>query len=329
MKFGLLVAVIVLTNIAFAFVYINRDSDRLLNAIIPIAVASLAAIFLAGFISGSLDNRDEAFQASFQIRYKENLPVDLPWITMGRRFPLVLFETRELFKQNPKFFEDSETEATLTLYNHLLQKVIVDWIGTHYPGGWQMEFNKFSQSSSPVEVYQPTEGASGLPGRVYQASEIETRLKGNYFAHVHDGIPSRFVLPPGTELMVEAPEQLEGHMQGGRILLKNPYCTITIRTQSFSYMRGIGLYRQLSGFSEEQNREFGHVDYIVRTSVRYTSVLSGSPKTAMIRKWANQIVDGLKDQFDEELVWSRTKEDYLFLKQTEALGPLREWRHIP
>jgi len=34
-------------------------------------------------------------------------------------------------------------------------------------------------------------------------------------------------------------------------------------------------------------------------------------------KWARQLADGLKGQFDEESIWQTTRSEYLFMREVE------------
>jgi hypothetical protein len=52
-------------------------------------------------------------------------------------------------------------------------------------------------------------------------------------------------------------------------------------------------------------------------------IRSGDPKMPLYKSWAVGIAEGLKDQFDEETIWIRTKSDYLFYKQVQQLGPVK------
>jgi hypothetical protein len=57
MKIAALFALWLLTNAVFLFVYANRESEKLLNAVVPIATASIAALIIGGFVFGGLPNR--------------------------------------------------------------------------------------------------------------------------------------------------------------------------------------------------------------------------------------------------------------------------------
>jgi hypothetical protein len=42
---------------------------------------------------------------------------------------------------------------------------------------------------------------------------------------------------------------------------------------------------------------------------------SGHPDMPKYRTWVRALVDGLRDQFDEQLIWRRTRDGFLLSKQ--------------
>jgi hypothetical protein len=38
------------------------------------------------------------------------------------------------------------------------------------------------------------------------------------------------------------------------------------------------------------------------------------PKIAAYKTWASDLSEGLRRQFDEQVIWSKTKEDFIFLR---------------
>jgi hypothetical protein len=321
MKLVALLALWILTNCVFILVYLNRESEKLLNAVVPIATASIAAIIIGGFVLGGLPTRSEVFSAEFQVQLKNKMPVELPWALRWRRPTQSLFEPAALFKKNPKYFEGNGVPTTL--YHHLLQKAIIDWMGFNYRSGWQVELTQFDLPSAQVRTSGPSPALEGPKGDFYSSEQIAELLSGNYFARVDVGIPPEFVLPPGTQFSINPPTEKAG-AEIGTIRLRNRYCTVLVTTTFSSYMRGIGGYKQLAGLSQVQDEELGSISFLVRINVKYNPVLSGSPDAMKIKRWADQLVDGLRGQFDEERIWAQTKSDYLFRKQVDFFGPVRD-----
>jgi hypothetical protein len=249
---------------------------------------------------------------------QRKMPAQLPRVLEWRRDNASLFEPAKLFASEPKYFQDDRIEATYTLYHHLLQKAIINWMSFNYRTGWQMEINRFDLPSASQITSAPT--LKGLPGRRYTTEEIQRLLKGNYFAGTAAGFPPEFVLPPDMKLSIEPPEEKAG-LDTGTIRMESLYCTILLKTTFLSYMMGIGGYKKLAGLSDDEN--LGTINYMIRLSINYNPFFSGSPDTTRIKRWADQLADGLKNQFDEQRLWSEAKDDYLFLQQVEFFGPVK------
>ena len=57
--------------------------------------------------------------------------------------------------------------------------------------------------------------------------------------------------------------------------------------------------------------------YIVRFKADFSRWFSGNPDMPKYKRWATQLANELKQQFDEEILWRRIKEDYVFQKETK------------
>jgi hypothetical protein len=131
-------------------------------------------------------------------------------------------------------------------------------------------------------------------------------------------------VPPNTDFSVEPPHADPKQGQIGKIRLKNKFCEISITTQQSSFLEGMGDLASLAGLSEEESNQFGTATYRVRISISYSRFLAGHPDMAMYSEWTNGIADGIQKQFDEQIIWSNIKSDYMFRKQVEKLGPLQD-----
>jgi hypothetical protein len=176
--------------------------------------------------------------------------------------------------------------------------------------GWQMERLRFDLPVGREERSSPMIDTSS-PSRIVPKEEVRTLLKGNYFAEIEPHIGVQIVLPPGTRLLVVAPHTTKEKGDVGEIHLVNGFCDISIETQQSTYMRSLGTYRFLAGISLEASREMATAMYIVRFKADFNRLRSGHPDMPKYRAWARQLADGLRDQFDEQLIWQRTRDDFL------------------
>ena len=318
----ILVVIGLVTLFASYLVWMNRASEKILTAVIPIAVAALAGVFIAVFVFGGEPPVNVVFPASFQYRIENKSPFNLPQVLMGRRFTQSLFAPAMLYKVHPEFFNDPADPNGATLYHHLLQRAIIDWMGMYYRAAWQAEILQFDLPYGREGRFGPAQEISE-GSKILSTEEIARLLQGNKFSDIHAGIPPQIALPPNTELRISPPQSRAGALETGEILLENEFCSLSIKTESSSWFRGIGTYRQLAGMTDEENNRLGTSNYIVRIKVRFNRLRSGHPKMALYKAWAIQLADELEKQFDEQVIWSKTKEDFIFWKQIEHFGPAK------
>lgn len=313
----------ILTIGAFVIVLLNRASEKILSAVIPITVAGLVGIFLSVFVFGGRPKVEVVFPSSVQYAVKTKMPANQPWALSWRRYHYGRFLPPKLFSKHPEYFSDPADSAGDSLYHHWLQRAIVDWLSERYGNSWQVESTFFELPTGGHGQWGPTD-AEIKPGKVYSDKDIEAVLNGNKFSSVHSDMARQLSVPPNTDFSVEPPHADPKQGQIGKIRLKNKFCEISITTQQSSFLRGMGELASLAGLSEEESNRFGTATYRVRISISYSRFLAGHPDMAMYSEWTNGIADGIQKQFDEQIIWSNIKSDYMFHKQVEKLGPLQD-----
>ena len=299
------------TAFAFYLVWMNRASEKILSTIFPVAVAALTGIILAVYVFGGEPATATVFPSSFQFRLPSKMPLNLPLVLMNRRFSEALFAPGQLSKVHPEFFNDPADAEGQSLYHHLLQRSIIDWMGRTYSGTWQVEMLQFDLPIGRETRFEPVQGASEK-SEILSTEQIEKLLEGNRFAGIHPGIHPRITLPLGTKVSIAPPQTKTGLLETGEILLENEFCRISIKTEASSWFRGIGSYKRLAGMSDEDNEKVATANYIVRINVRFDRLRSNHPRMALYKTWASQLSEGLRGQFDEQVIWSKTKEDFMF-----------------
>jgi hypothetical protein len=84
-------------------------------------------------------------------------------------------------------------------------------------------------------------------------------------------------------------------------------------------MRGIGSYAFILGLTEGQQESLWTNQYTIIVDASFQRFLTGSPDMPRYKKWATDIVNGLRNQFDERELWSSLREYYL-LHKTFPMG---------
>ena len=148
---------------------------------------------------------------------------------------------------------------------------------------------------------------------MFSRAEIEKLLRGNKFADVWEGVLANgIVLPVGTKIDITVPS---AQADEGKILLTNKFCSVSIETKPDFWVRSIGTYRFLATMSLENSHKLATATYIVRVKASFSRLRAGHPDMPTYRGWVNDLAESLREHFDEEGIWQRTKNDFILHKQ--------------
>jgi len=132
-----LAALILATVVTFYVVWMNRASEKIVTAVIPIAIAALIGVWLTVFIFAGQPPLTLNFPAVFLYRSSDKAP----WTPPTRPMLYSLSEVPELQKDHPERMADDTSGATL--YHHLLQKAIIDILAQHHRHAWKTDISRF------------------------------------------------------------------------------------------------------------------------------------------------------------------------------------------
>jgi len=301
----------ILLVLAFAFVVVNRASEKIVTAAVPLALGAILAIGLVVFFARE-EPQTRTFPVSFLYQRADKIPIAMPW----RPFPWeTLGFVDELRQTNPNALQDDP----FVVYHEFLQKSLVDWIAHRHFGTWRVELLRFRGGG---EHWGPIPDEPAETSIILSPDQVQQLLGTNRFAPFHSG-PGTLALPPGTVLSVDTPKTSGAP---GTIRLENWLCEITIRTSPSSGQSGIQGYALLLGFPfwSTVGNEFQTQQYIVRVRATFSRLFVGHPKMAAHKRWATNFLDGLQDAFDEQRIWDRTVENYTLRQHVSpaALPPI-------
>ena len=306
MKNLLVLAAIALgTAYAFYLVWINRGSEKIVTAALPIAVAALLGIYLAIFVFGGEPPVIARFGATYLYVQADHEPVYVPL----RRFNNGEFEAVELFKRRPAM---RSAEPTL-LYHHLLQKAIIEALTFPFAASWTGEVVELKSATANMRFNTtPGEAENSL---VLDHAQLTQLLAGNFFRGVDAPMMIRLSLPPETKVVVKPPTEQAAGLSIGEISFSNPFCTVDIRTTTASGIRGIGYYARISGYNEQEEIRLWSQNYLVTVEAHFAKHRSGHPKMSKYKTWVEQIIRELRNKLDEEHVWQATRDAYILNTQ--------------
>jgi hypothetical protein len=299
-------AIVVLTIGLSWIVYNNRASERIVGAVLPILIAATAGVGIVLAFSRPAPVTN-TFPAMFFYRSSDFAPVSMPF----RPVQQGLFLISQLYKLNSNALAAIKaSKSERLLYHHLLQRAMVDWLAFKYRGSWQMDVMRMNLQGIATEVFQPK--ASAVPGTVIDTATLERALARNQFASVSQlAMSNQLTLPPGSTLIVDAPTTEEAN---GAIRIKNRFAELVIDTRFSMFMAGGGEYMALMGL-DRFDTGMSRVMFTVKTTFTPNFWFSGHPEMANIRAWAQQMIEELRNQFDEELHWTKAQQAFLLARQ--------------
>lgn len=289
---------------AFVLVFINRESEKIVTASIPLAFAAFAALALV-FAFAREEPVTRVFPVTFCYQVEDKLPVAIPGRSLqGGSLALVDW----IQQQNPKALDEpQDVSPGLLVYHELLQKSLIEWISSRHSGTWRMELLRFEFPAGHQEGhFQPESDAKEEASEILSVEALRQKFIGNRFANVGFG-PGSLALPPKTSLEIHPPK---AQAEYGEIRFKNWFCEITIRTSASSGMSGVGAYSILFGVYPP-TPDYWTQQYIIRITATFSPLLVGHPRMALIKRWAAGIIDGLQQEFDEQIIWRKTLENYM------------------
>jgi hypothetical protein len=312
MKAALVLLVLILaTVVAFYIVWMNRASEKIMSAVIPIAVAALVGVFLSVFVFGEAAPLIVTFPTVFLCRFSDKTP----FIPPTRPTLFSLAEIPELLKDHPERMADDTQGGTL--YHHFLQRAIIDVLMQHHRFSWETDIRRFDTGFTYV-MSGPSVAASTRNTKV-SSSQMKDLLSGNRFADSKFML-SDLTLPPETKLIVRTPAANAAVGEKGEVILRNDFVVLSITTRPSMWMRSLGPYRLILGYSWDQDKDFETTGYIVTITPDFSKVRAGHPEMSKYKHWVDQIVSELQTAFDEQLIWTKTKEQFIFVKQLLQFG---------
>src|SRR6266851_4274012 len=67
---------IAVTAVAFWFVWMNRASEKIVSSTLPIAIAAIVGVFLAGWVFGGDEDNETVFPVCYMLDLESKLPLD-------------------------------------------------------------------------------------------------------------------------------------------------------------------------------------------------------------------------------------------------------------
>jgi hypothetical protein len=262
---------------------------------------------MAVFVFGGQAPETVEFPVMFIFKSPGNLPVQIPF----RPLMNSLFLIPQLAKSHPELLRD-DTDGAI-VYHHFLQKAIIETLAFRYRNSWQTKILRFDTSTGREMLASPIDAAS--PGRKLSPKEIEQAQTGNKFAEVNTVFGTELTLPPETTVRMQPPHVDPRVGEISSIVLDNPFIRVTIQTRQSEFGVLFGGFRLMLGLPNDTNTDLRQANFVITVRKEFKSLRTGHPDMQKYKAWADQLTGELQNEFDEQRIWAKAKEDYLFSKQ--------------
>jgi hypothetical protein len=85
-------------------------------------------------------------------------------------------------------------------------------------------------------------------------------------------------------------------------------------------MPSLGPYRLILGYTSDKDNEFQRAEYLITINAEFNRLRSGHPEMSKYKHWVEEVVSELQTALDEQVIWAKTKENYVFVKQLQQFG---------
>jgi hypothetical protein len=323
------VVLLIIYGASFILVFQNRGAEKIFSAAIPVAVAGLVGILLTVFVFGAVEPISEAFPVAYLLEKDSRIPFApiaiLPrpesgFTTIGIRDAIQ--NSNDPNSDVHKFLVSGEDQGAFSqrLYQHVLQRAIIEWLELKYPSHWRMEVLPEALAGDIGHMFRAAPDADPRDKTQFTTLDLQGKMAGNVFAkaEIPIGPPEwGLALPPGSNIQITAPHRDKSNAYVSTIEIKNRFCSLSIGIQEAFAALGIRGYKSILKLNDQQDSQLASVSFVVTVSATFSRLRAGHPQMSAYRKWAEDITAGLKADFDERLIWKRIQEDMIF---KHALG---------
>src|SRR5262245_41905090 len=252
-RFSLSTAIIVFIGLlafaAGALVWLNRASSVVVNAALPVAIGSFAALSLV-FVFNRPAPLSKALSVLFVIENSSRMPVSIrfrPFSNLGLSLAgQVRYAEPKTF--DPPAGQENGFDFIRELYHQYLQKILIDDLASKQFGTWRTRVERFGLG---IQQFGPAPDAGRYPSKVLPVEELEQAFGDNPFKKVHSGF-GQWALPPRTTLQIEKPDHDPQLGERASIRLRNRFADVTITTTKSMSMVGLGTYTPIVGLGLEE-----------------------------------------------------------------------------
>jgi len=288
-----------------------------------VAIAGLLATLL--FSLKAPEERNYRFPVAFVIDKATLLPLsfmqfpavaeyaDPGWGTPGvmTKAPFLNGLTEQVLPS----VQPEDINGLLAVYQDVLVSYVMDMMCTTFRGSWNTEV--FSFETARVTTHTSEVRGPVRPGLVVERRKLVKDLPHGPVVNDVAGIAIEFTVPEHTAVTWKPTKATEDTT---RVLeMSNAFVSLTVTIEREAYVLGSGGLIAFVGTSlEESQKTTFTLSYVMKVHASFERLLSGHPDMPAYTRWVDTLF-GLLRQLDAEQRWRRIKQDYLLLRDQQAL----------
>ncbi len=295
----------------------NRGSDKIFAALVVILTTTLTTGLGSLLLILRPESQSREFSSVFIYDTKANKPILSECYPIRKRF----MDMIEIWSQSKTSATEGKNEVPSDLPELLtdfLARSMVEHLVKLYNKAWSIQITSWSVPGADQTSWGPTQDAARLPKIEVPIDELLKILQtsGNRFASIKttgSSVWNVITLPPGTRFScVRNPQVIE-------LRLKNHFADVAISI-TFTSMGALqhNYYDVFEVNPSEQSRYY-QVSFRVKTEANYSSWRAGWEMMTHHKRWAQSIMESLRDNFDWELCDREIKDSWM-TKQLATVG---------
>jgi hypothetical protein len=299
--------IIIISFVFFYYIWHNRESSNSIDLFIKVAIAFIAALLII-LLEVLKPPQNDFKEIKIPIlRVKDGVITDE---FSNRLLKVSSFQNgyskmNEVYLFSRKMLEKYDYDK---LAIDMVEYSIWVWLSNKYNIHWQMEYQYFEGFAGGGYSGGASEDAEHEPFKLTQEM-LQTELDDSYF-NVGKNNFWGVMLPSNSTFKYLTRDSIRRIFE-----IRNRYMTLTF---TIIYTGNTGVEHSILGnkITNSLNHRFRQkIDYftnniIVRINCNYTSFYKGSPQTRLQRKWVQEVMTDLFNNYDFSILYEKLDKAY-------------------
>lgn len=313
LKYIVLILIFILICIAGYVAWQNRASEKVVTSFITVALAGAAATLAMTLFAVETGTFDISFYKTYIFEKISKMPISANFPSpidafSGREMSMdTIVSIQEAIQRDPSLavIEEDSSDAKRTddgakLYQDILYHQIITTM-CRYCG-------LSSRAKRNVDVFGSTvlgvQKSTMIPTRKISWHEIKMWNPNNIFLNSPNVM--------GYALTVPRKSIVTGDNHS--IQIRDNFISLTITITKAGGSMGVGSLKRLFQITSGESMKYWTQNYEIEINAKFSAIRSGHPLMNEYKDWVNAIIDELSYQFNSQLHWEKTKEQFILYR---------------